>query len=75
MTGPEPDQDQRDPSAAGPAETLDEDRLGAQTLGEGVDPPEGWAEADKFGTTPAEQRRGESLDDRLAQEQTEQYPE
>ncbi len=33
-----------------------------------VDPPEGWSEANRFGMTAREEREGESLDDRLAEE-------
>ena len=33
-----------------------------------VDPPEGWSEANRFGVTAREQREGESLDQRLAEE-------
>ncbi|MBM7773603.1 hypothetical protein JOD54_003807 [Actinokineospora baliensis] len=51
------------------AETLDEDNLRVDPLEEGVDPAEHWAEADRHGMTPAEQREGESLDQRLAEEE------
>lgn len=50
------------------AEDLDEDRIGLDPLEEGMDPPEQWTAADRFGVTAAEQREGESLDQRLAQE-------
>ncbi|MEW5810334.1 MAG: hypothetical protein AB1925_12860 [Actinomycetota bacterium] len=33
-----------------------------------VDPPEGWSGVDKFGMSAEEQRQGESLDQRLAEE-------
>ena len=32
------------------------------------DPPEGWSEADRFGTTLEEAEEGESLDEKLAAE-------
>lgn len=50
------------------AEDVDEDRIGLDPLEEGMDPPEQWAAADRYGVTAAEQREGESLDQRLAQE-------
>ncbi|WP_253842346.1 hypothetical protein [Actinokineospora globicatena] len=51
------------------AESLDEDNLRVDPLEEGIEPAEHWAEADKFGMTAAEQREGESLDQRLAEEE------
>jgi hypothetical protein len=36
-----------------------------------VDPPEGWSEADEFGTTTREAAKGESLDRKLARERPE----
>lgn len=50
------------------AESLDEDNLRVDPLEGGVEPPEHWAAADRFGTTPAEQRAGEDHDHRLAAE-------
>ncbi|QWQ44932.1 hypothetical protein KME66_31095 [Streptomyces sp. YPW6] len=47
--------------------TLDERDLDDQ-LDEGYSPPERPLGVDKFGTTGAEKRRGESLDQRIAQE-------
>src|ERR1700739_2627287 len=40
-----------------------------------VDPPEDWSEADKFGMTAREEREGESLDDRLAEEEPDGFNE
>ncbi|MDG3010789.1 hypothetical protein G4X40_11580 [Rhodococcus sp. D2-41] len=54
---------------AEPAEGLDEDTLALDPMEEGLEPPERWAAADKFGVTAGEQRRGETLDQRLAQEE------
>lgn len=34
-----------------------------------VDPPEGWSEANRFGMTAREAREGESLDERLSEEE------
>ncbi|ACU37662.1 hypothetical protein [Actinosynnema mirum] len=59
---------------AGPdevAEELDEDRLRLDPLEAGMDPPEHWTAADKYGTTPYEQAHPRPLDDRLAEEQPE----
>ncbi|WP_210745024.1 hypothetical protein [Nocardia flavorosea] len=49
-------------------EQLDEDELAVDPLEEGMDPPDDWSAADRYATTPREQREGESLDDRLAEE-------
>jgi hypothetical protein len=50
-------------------EQFDEDNLRLDPLEEGMDPPEHWAQADKFGNTEREQREGQDLDHRLAEEQ------
>ncbi|GAA4385546.1 hypothetical protein GCM10023147_07410 [Tsukamurella soli] len=65
--------DEVDPvfAAAVGAEDLDEDRPQRDPLEEGMDPPEGWSASDRVGVTSREQREGESLDDRLAQEEPE----
>jgi len=52
-------------------EQLDEDELGVDPLERGVDPPEHWSAAARHGTTPRELREGETLDQRLAQEEPE----
>jgi hypothetical protein len=49
------------------AEDLDEDRIGLDPLEEGMDPPERWAGSNQYGVG-ADEQRGESLDQRLAQE-------
>lgn len=69
-----PDAAETDPAALNSAEDLDEDRLRLDPLETGVDPPEHWTAADKYGTTPWEQAHPPSLDDRLAAEQPEQAP-
>lgn len=56
------------PEGRSAAEDLDEDELGVDPLEGGREPPEDWAGADRWGTTPREQREGRPLSDRLAQE-------
>ncbi|MDP9444272.1 MAG: hypothetical protein M3P83_07950 [Actinomycetota bacterium] len=51
------------------AEDLDEDRLAVDPLDEGMDPPERYSGADRFGTTPWEQAHGQDLEHRLREEQ------
>lgn len=50
------------------SDTLDDD-LVADPLDVGVAAPDHWAAANRFGTTPAEQRAGESLEQMLAMEE------
>lgn len=73
-TGP-PDAVETDPAALNSAEDLDEDRLRVDPLEAGMDPPERWSGADKYGTTANEQRTARPLDDRLAEEQADVQPE
>jgi hypothetical protein len=73
-TGP-PDSVERDGAALSSAEDLDEDRLRVDPLEAGMDPPEGWAAADKYGVTPFEQAHPRPLSDRLAEEQPDVQPE
>ena len=51
------------------------DRGVADVLDEGYVAPEGWSPGEGFGTTLAEERQGESLDQRLAQEVPDQTDE
>jgi len=51
-----------------PGDSLD-DRGVDDLLDEGYSPPEKWSVLEKFGNTPREEREGESLDDRLAEEE------
>jgi protease I len=51
------------------AEQLDEDELATDPLEHGMETPEDWSGADRFGTTEREQRIGETLDERLAEEE------
>lgn len=62
---------ERDLSAA---EDLDDDRLQLDSLEAGMDPPEHWSEADRYGMTVAEQRQGQDLDHRLREEEPDVDP-
>jgi hypothetical protein len=62
MTNPEP---------LSGADRLDEDELGVDPFEAGMDPPEQWSEANRFGMTEGEQRRGAPLDQRLSEEEPE----
>jgi uncharacterized protein DUF5709 len=50
------------------SDTLDDDSV-SDPLDVGVGPPDRWAGANRFGTTPAELRAGESLEQLLAEEE------
>jgi hypothetical protein len=54
-------------------ETLDDDRV-EDPLDTGIAPADRWSGADRYGTTPEEQRAGESLEQQLAQEDPEPDP-
>lgn len=54
----------------GGAEALDASETG-DTNDLAVDPPQGWAEADGFGTTAREAAEGETLERKLRREQPE----
>jgi hypothetical protein len=56
------------------AEETDEDELGVDPLDEGVEASYRWSGANSFGTTSAEQRAGEPLEDRLRQEEPDVGP-
>ncbi len=56
-----------------PDDTLN-DRGVADVLDEGYSPPERWSAAESFGSTAEEQRQGESMDQRIAQEEPERDP-
>jgi hypothetical protein len=51
------------------ADTLDSDDLRGDVLDTGVDAGEGYRGSTRFGTTAEEERRGESLDQLLAEEE------
>lgn len=53
------------------SEQLDEDELGTDPLEDGADAPDDYSAADRFGTTRREQREGEPLERRLAEEEPE----
>ena len=55
------------------SDTLDDDRV-ADPLDTGVAAADRWAGADRFGTTPAEARAGESLEQLLAEEEPDVDP-
>jgi hypothetical protein len=63
-----------DPAASSSAEDLDEDRLQMDPLEEGMDPPEHWSAADRYGMTPYEQSHPRGLDQRLDEEQPDVQP-
>jgi hypothetical protein len=50
------------------SEALDEDEMGVDPLEDGMDPPEHWSGAVRYGTTPLEQAIDRSLPERLAEE-------
>lgn len=64
-----PDAVETDPAALNSAEDLDEDRLRQDPLEEGMDPPEHWSGADRYGVTPWEQAHPRPLGERLDEEQ------
>lgn len=69
------DRDAAEPESLAPSEALDEDELRVDPLEEGVEPPEHWSAANRFGTTPREVREGEPMDQRLAEEVPDNEPE
>lgn len=68
-----PDPAETDPEGLSSAEDLDEDRLRLDPLEAGMDPPEHWSAAMAH-PTAREERTGESLDERLAEEQPDAAP-
>jgi hypothetical protein len=54
-------------------ETLDDDRV-EDPLDTGYEPADRWSGANRFGTTAAEERQGESLDQLLAEEEPDVDP-
>ena len=69
------DRDSAEPQSLSPSEALDEDELRVDPLEEGVEPPEHWSAANRYGTTPREVREGEPMDQRLAEEVPDTEPE
>jgi hypothetical protein len=68
------DQPYEDPTLDA-SESLVTDDLGEDPLDVGVVPPDHYSAAESFGTTAEEARRGESLDQLLAEEEPELEPE
>ncbi|CAM2792564.1 DUF5709 domain-containing protein [Prescottella defluvii] len=56
------------------SESLDSDEVRNADGDDVVDPPDEWSEADRFGTTLREAEQGESLDQRLAEEEPDTLP-
>ena len=65
------DEPAEDDGVLEPSDTLDGDDLTADVLDTGIDAGEGYRGATRFGTTADEERRGESLDQLLAEEEPE----
>jgi len=61
--------DDQDDGVLEPSDSLESDDLRSDPLDTGVDAGEGYRGATRFGTTPSEEGRGESLDDLLAEEE------
>ncbi len=69
MTRPDdPDSHLDQPEGLNPSEATDEDELAVDPLEAGVEPPERWSGANRYGTTPAEEHDDRALDSRLAEE-------
>jgi hypothetical protein len=64
--------DEDQPQSTG--DSLTDNRGLAEPLDEGYSPPEKWSPAQKFGNTPFEEATGETLDQRVAQEEPEPDP-
>jgi hypothetical protein len=58
----------------GDGDSLVGDRGLAEPLDEGYSPPEKWSPAEGYGNTPYEEEVGETLDQRIAQEEPEPDP-
>jgi hypothetical protein len=67
-TSPETDNLEND-GVLDPADTLDGQDLRRDVLDTGIDAGDRYTAANKFGTTPAEERQGESLDQLLSEEE------
>ncbi len=65
------DEPAEDDGVLEPSDSLDGDDLTADVLDTGIDAGEGYRGATRFGTTAEEERRGESLDQLLAEEEPE----
>ena len=67
----QPDELPEDDGVLDPSDTLEDDDLRADVLDTGIDAGEGYRGATRYGTTPDEESRGESLDQLLAEEEPE----
>jgi len=56
------------------SESTDSDELGERVGDSIAEPPENWAASDRVGTTEREEREGETLDERLAEERPDVAP-
>lgn len=65
--------DEDQPQSTGDS-LVDDDRGLVDPLDEGYSPPEKWSAGEGFGNTPYEEALGETLDQRLAQEEPEPDP-
>ncbi len=64
--------DEDQPQSTG--DSMTDDRGLAEPLDEGYSPPEKWSAGQRFGNTPLEEAMGETLDQRVEQEETEPDP-
>lgn len=69
-----PNSIETDPAALDSSEETDEDELREDPLEAGMDPPERWAGATKYGMTPQEESHPRSLDERLSEEEPDIVP-
>lgn len=65
--------DEDQPQSTGDS-LVNDDRGLVEPLDEGYSPPEKWSAGQRFGNTPLEESLGESLDQRVAQEEPEPDP-
>jgi hypothetical protein len=63
-----------DDDTLSPSESTDSDEVRNDDGDIVVDPPDDWSEANRFGMTAREEREGESLDARLAEEEPDVLP-
>lgn len=72
VSGQETQEVPEDEGVLQPSETLESDDFSADPLDTGISPPERHPASERFGVTEAEAREGETLDQRIAQEQPDQ---
>src|SRR5262249_51107483 len=68
MTETTPDPLSSDEDFLTRSESLDENELGVDPLESGMDPPEGWSAAERYGTTAREEATDRPVAARLAEE-------